>query len=98
MGLERMAGMRRGWKEWLGRDGDGKNGWDEMELERPVGMRWGWKEWLGDGVGKTGKDELRFEKMVGTLSEITEKNAYFRKILFLLQKIGDYYLFLRITV
>jgi hypothetical protein len=28
--LERMVWMRRDWKEWLGRDRDGKNGWDEM--------------------------------------------------------------------
>ncbi len=47
MGLERMAGIRWGWKEWFGPDGVGKNGWDEMVLERMAGMRWGWKEWLG---------------------------------------------------
>jgi hypothetical protein len=55
-GLERMVWMRGsdgmirtrwGWKEWLGPDGVGKNGWDEKGLERMAGTRWGWKEWLG---------------------------------------------------
>ncbi len=47
MGLKRLVGMRWVLKKWLGRDGDGKNGWDERGLKRLVGTIWGWNEWLG---------------------------------------------------
>jgi hypothetical protein len=46
----------------LGREGIEKNDWDEKGLKRMIGTRRDWKEWLErDGVGKNGRDEMRFE-------------------------------------